>query len=79
MYKKILAISYPFVMLLTLPIIGIGQPDLPGGTGGAPVGEGGGAAVPFDDNMNLAFLAIGIVFAIFAIRKYINNKTVTNK
>ena len=38
---------------------------------------GGNPDVPFDDNMNLGFLAVAIVFAFMVIRKRLMNKAVT--
>ncbi len=38
---------------------------------------GGNPDVPFDDNMNLGFLAVGIVFAFVVFRKSIIKKPVT--
>jgi hypothetical protein len=32
-------------------------------------GPGGNPDVPFDENMNLAFLAAGVVFAFMVVRK----------
>lgn len=38
---------------------------------------GGNPDVPFDDNMNLGFLAVGVVFAFVIIRKRLMNKPIT--
>ena len=40
---------------------------------------GGSPDVPFDDNMNLGFLAVGIVFAFVVYRKNFTKKPVTVK
>ena len=40
-------------------------------------GPGGNPDVPFDDNMNLGFLAVGIVFAFVVYRKNLMKKSVT--
>lgn len=40
-------------------------------------GPGGNPDVPFDDNMNLGFLAVGIVFAFVVYRKSLIKKHVT--
>lgn len=40
-------------------------------------GPGGNPDVPFDDNMNLGFLAVGIVFAFVVYRKNVIKKPVT--
>ncbi|MBL0355619.1 MAG: hypothetical protein IPP72_01460 [Chitinophagaceae bacterium] len=45
------------VVLLVTPLIGICQPPPPDQGGGNP-------EVPFDNNMNLIFLAAGILFAV---------------
>ena len=53
------------------------------GTSARPLGAstdgrdpGGNPDVPFDDNMNLAFLAAGIVFALIVARKKFAVKTI---
>ncbi len=38
---------------------------------------GGSPDVPFDDNMNLGFLAVAVVFAFVVIKKRLVNKAVT--
>ena len=40
-------------------------------------GPGGNPDVPFDSNMNLAFLAAGLVFAFTVVRKRLRLRTVT--
>lgn len=46
-------------LMLVSPMYGISQgPSNPTDGGGAPAGESG--AVPFDNNMNLLFLAVGL-------------------
>lgn len=53
------------------------------GTLGRPVtdgrGPGGNPDVPFDDNMNLLFLAGGIAFAFIAVRKKARLKAIPAK
>lgn len=44
--------------------------------GGVDPDPGGNPDVPFDDNMNLGFLAVGIVFAIVVVRKRFNAKPI---
>jgi hypothetical protein len=63
--------------LTVLPAISFGQPAPPGpgGTGGNPDTPLGG--VPFDNNMNLLFLLVGVVFAIVILKKS-QNKRSTN-
>ena len=53
----------------------------PGSTLGGPGGgdPGGNPDVPFDENMNLAFLAAGVVFAFYIAKKKLFSKTVTIK
>ena len=65
--KKRLAKIVLISSLVISPLFGISQtgPDDP------PFPE----AVPFDDNMNLLFLAVGIVFAVFFTIKYSRKKT----
>jgi hypothetical protein len=59
--------------LLCAPLVGICQ-ALPNGDGG----NGGleDVAVPFDSNMNLMFLIVGIVFAVIITKKYFLKKSV---
>ena len=42
-------------------------------------GEGGADAVPFDDNMNLLFLVVGIAFALMIMVKQLRKKDVAGK
>lgn len=59
-------------MLLAAPMTGICQIDPPNGNGGNP-------EVPFDNNMNLFFLAAGILFAvIITVRQLRKRVTATS-
>lgn len=53
----------------------------PGSTLDGPGGgdPGGNPDVPFDENMNLAFLAAGVVFAFYIAKKRLFSKAVTIK
>ncbi len=53
----------------------------PGSTLDAPTGgdPGGNPDVPFDENMNIAFLAVGIVFAFYFVRKRFSSKVANAK
>jgi hypothetical protein len=59
-------------MILFSPFISFGQ----GGPGGPPNEGAGsdGSAVPFDDNMNLLFLAASIAFAVMITIKQLRKK-----
>ena len=48
--------------LIALPAMVISQPVTPGDNGGFTE-----AAVPFDDTMNLVFLAVGLLFAAIVV------------
>ena len=56
-----------------------GAAQRPGSTLDGPGGgdPGGNPDVPFDENMNLAFLAAGVVFAFYIAKKRLFSKTVT--
>jgi hypothetical protein len=80
--KQLATTHLPAILLIALlllsPLFGISQPGSPGGgTGEAPGGESG--AVPFDDNMNLVFLAVGLVFAAVIIGKQMRKNGVVHK
>ena len=49
------------LLIATIPVCCFAQAPGPG--------NGGADAVPFDDNMNLLFLAVGIVFAVIITAK----------
>jgi len=53
------------LLVLVIPAISFGQPPAPG-DGGGPAD-----AVPFDDTMNLIFLAGGLLFAAIVVVRQI--------
>ncbi|MFT3680886.1 MAG: hypothetical protein QM791_11475 [Ferruginibacter sp.] len=66
--QKISRVVTAFVLGIVIPAIGLAQP------GALPSGPevGGGEdqnpdAVPFDGNMNLVFLGIGVLFAVLIV------------
>lgn len=54
-------------ILLVTPLIGICQPPAPNEGGGNP-------EVPFDSNMNMVFLAAGILFAVIITVRQLRKK-----
>ena len=79
MKKSFVSTCLPLLMLLAFlmlsPILAISQG--PGGPGdGPPIGDN---AVPFDDNMNLFFLVVGLAFAAFITIKQLRKKVATSK
>ncbi|MFT3679550.1 MAG: hypothetical protein QM791_04715 [Ferruginibacter sp.] len=74
--KQIINKAVPALMLgIVIPAIGLAQP------GALPSGPevGGGEdqnpdAVPFDGNMNLVFLGIGVLFAVLIIWQEIRKR-----
>ena len=54
--------------LLVTPLIGICQPPPPNEGGGNP-------EVPFDSNMNMIFLAAGILFAVIITVRQLRKRT----
>jgi hypothetical protein len=64
--KTRLAQVIVMAVLFISPLVGMSQV----GPGGLPED-----AVPFDDNMNLVFLAAGIVFAVVVSIRYFRKKT----
>lgn len=58
------------------PRLGPGGGSLSRGAVGDGRGPGGNPDVPFDTNMNLAFLLAGIVFAFIVVRKKLRLKAV---
>ena len=56
-FRKRLTNLVVTAVILVTPLIGICQPPPPNDGGGNP-------EVPFDNNMNLIFLAAGILFAV---------------
>jgi len=72
--QKKLSAAAVMLFMLALPLIGISQTPPPG-----PPGGGGPAdAVPFDDNMNLLFLAAGLVFAMVVVVKQLQQRKKAN-
>lgn len=70
--KKVFKKSLAFALAIAAPFAGFCQgPGGPGDGGGSP-----DPAVPFDDNMNLLFLAMGVVFAVVVTVRYFNKKAV---
>jgi hypothetical protein len=67
--SKRLISGIAMLCVLVIPAIGYSQsppPPGPGGNGGNPDSPLG---VPFDTNMNLAFLAVSIAFAVVVLKK----------
>jgi hypothetical protein len=67
--SKLLITGFAMICVLLIPAIGYSQsppPPGPGGNGGNPDSPLG---VPFDPYMNLAFLALSIVFAVVVLKK----------
>jgi hypothetical protein len=80
--KQLVTAQLPAILLMAFiilsPMFGIAQsPGSPNGNGSQPPLEGG--AVPFDDNMNLVFLAAGIAFAVMITVKKLRKKEVIIK
>ncbi len=65
--KKKLIQFFAAAFLMLIPAISFCQPPGPGDEN---------PDVPFDDNMNLIFLAAGIVFAVFIISKKLRKNAV---
>jgi hypothetical protein len=59
------------VVILLLPVISFSQVGPP-----ADPGENNNPEAPFDDNMNLAFLAIGLVLVAVVIYRRLQHKAV---
>jgi len=69
---KKLSLAFAFAMMIPVAAICQGIPGPgDGGTGGSPDG------VPFDSNMNLIFLAIGLLFAAVVVIKQVQKKKAT--
>ena len=58
------------LLVWVIPAISIAQPG---------PGPGGPEGVPFDDNMNLLFLVIGLAFAAFVTIKQLRKKVAATK
>jgi hypothetical protein len=70
------AVAYICMLcLMVLPTISFGQPAPPGPGGGNPDSPLG---VPFDDNMNMILLAVGIVFAVVTLKKMQKQRAMVN-
>jgi len=65
--KKKLSAVFAMFGVMFLPLAGICQPPTPGGGVNTD-------AVPFDDNMNLLFLAAGVVFAMVVVVKQLKQR-----
>jgi hypothetical protein len=67
--SKFIITGFAMICVLVMPTIGYSQsppPPGPGGNGGNPDSPLG---VPFDPNMNLAFFALSIVFAVIVLKR----------
>ena len=74
MFNAIGMVAFFCAVTFLIPVFSFAQ----GGPGGP--GEGGGGtnpdgAVPFDDNMNIAFLTAGVLFAAFIVYKKMQKKS----
>ena len=58
------------LLVWVVPAISFAQPPGPG--------PGGAEGVPFDDNMNLVFLVVGLAFAAFVTIKQLRKRATTN-
>lgn len=58
------------LLVWVVPAISFAQPPGPG--------PGGAEGVPFDDNMNLVFLVVGVAFAAFVTIKQWRKRATTN-
>lgn len=65
--KKALTNVAVSAVLLATPLIGICQPPPPNEGGGNP-------EVPFDSNMNMVFLAAGVLFAVIITVRQLRKK-----
>lgn len=65
--KQTLSRLFVLLVMLAVPVISFCQPPGPGDEN---------PDVPFDDNMNLVFLATGIIFAAVIIVRKLNRKAV---
>jgi hypothetical protein len=70
--KKKLTYLTVAACLLANPFVALAAPPDPGAGAGNPDG------VPFDSNMNLMFLAVGVVFAAFVLVKQIQKRKVAS-
>ena len=62
------------LLVLVIPALSFGQTTDP--VPGPP--PGGGEGVPFDDNMNLVFLMLGVAFAVLVTLKQLRRKKVAS-
>lgn len=68
--KKLTYVAFTVASLLVMPLVTISQitPPLP------PEGAPNPDAVPFDSNMNMIFLAAGILFAVIITVRQLRKK-----
>lgn len=67
--KRLTGVVLAAILLIT-PLISICQPPPPNEGGGSP-------EVPFDNNMNLIFLAAGVLFAVVITVKQLRKRAAT--
>ena len=72
MNAKFRLVSLFVIVNLIIPVATFAQTG-PGGPGGG----GSPEAVPFDEDMNKAFLVMGILFAGFVVYRKLRKKSVT--
>ncbi len=66
-FSKKLTNAVATAVLMVTPLIGICQPPPPNEGGGNP-------EVPFDSNMNMIFLAAGVLFAVIITVRQLRKK-----
>lgn len=66
-FSKKLTNAVATAVLMVTPLIGICQPPPPNEGGGNP-------EVPFDSNMNMVFLAAGVLFAVIITVRQLRKK-----
>jgi hypothetical protein len=71
--KKNLTKALVIAVTAILPAVGFGQPPGPGDAGGGGNPDG----VPFDTNLNLIFLAVGLLFAGFILARQLKKRKAT--
>lgn len=69
MNAKFRLVALFLVVNFLVPVVTFAQPGGPGG--------GGSPEVPFDEDMNKAFLVMGILFAGFVVYRKMRKKSVT--
>jgi hypothetical protein len=70
--RKILAIGIVCLMMM-LPFIGMAQDPGNNPDGPPPASP---PSVPFDDNMNIGLIAVGIIFCIVILKKSFKTATI---